>query len=154
MDDDMMDGLVKGVGLVCIGAGMLERSLVYLAHIVEGWDDAKIASVLGKPGGPLAAFRKIAPSLEQLLGPDVATLLGDIERCLGDRNRVVHSVMMLDGSLAGTPVYEAWHARTDQTNPVSPEELVDLAQELALCTVQAGAVAEGVLDLGQRFSSG
>jgi hypothetical protein len=149
--DEAMKQLVAGVGQVCIAASGLDWALTYLAGVIEIWAYEKFTTVVSQPGGPLKEYRKLVPQLEALgLGPDAAQLAEDAGRLLGDRNRVVHSVMMIGTRAATEPLYEAWHARTDTMWPVAPEDLNWLAQDLSRCAAEATAFAEAWQERAER----
>jgi len=140
--DQAMVELVCGIGQVCISASMLEWALTYLTGLIENWDDAKHREVFGKTGQPLKEYRHLVPRLEAFgLGSDVAQLADDAGRLLAERHRVVHSMMMAETKADNQPLYEAWHARTDTTWPVVPEDLNTLARDLSLCAAEATAFA-------------
>ncbi len=146
-----MAQLVSGVGQVCISAGMLEWALTYLTGLIENWDDAKHSEVFGSPGQPLKEYRNLVPRLEVLgLDPDVAQLANDAGRLLAERHRVVHSMMMAETKADNELLYEAWHARTDTTWPVVPEDLKTLARDLSLCAVEAVAFANAWEERAER----
>lgn len=95
-----MAQLVNGVGQVCISASSLEWSLAYLTGVVMGWDDEKFNHVIAHVRQPLEEFRKVVPELTIFGTEDLAKLLSDAEALLGKRGQVVHSVMMLDTTVA------------------------------------------------------
>lgn len=149
--DTELDQLVRGVGQVCISASMLEWALTYLTGLIENWDDAKHRDVLGHPGEPLRKYRTLVPRLEAFgLGPDVGQLADDAGRLLNERNRVVHSVMMIETKAANEPLYEAWHARSDTVWPVEPAALNALARDLAQCTVEVTAFTHAWEERAER----
>jgi hypothetical protein len=49
--------------------------------------------------------------------------------------------MMIEIRAADEPLYEAWHARSDTTWPVVPDDLNALARELAECAMEATTFA-------------
>jgi hypothetical protein len=109
---------------------MLEWSLTYLTGLIENWDDTKHREVLGHPGEPLRKYRALVPKLEAFgLGPDAGQLAVDAGRLLEARNRVVHSVIMIETKATNEPLYEAWHARSDTIWPVDPVALNTLARD-------------------------
>lgn len=119
--------------------------------MIEIWADQKFTTVVSQPGGPLRAYRRLVPRLKALgLGPDAAQLAEDAGRLLGDRSRVVHSVMMTGTMAADEPLYEAWHARTDTMWPVAPEDLNRLAEDLSRCAAEATAFAEAWEERAER----
>ncbi len=146
-----MAQLVTGVGQVCISASMLEWALTYLTGLIENWDDAKHREVFGCAGQPLKEYRNLVPRLEAFgLGRDVAQLADDAGRLLAERHRVVHSMMMAETKADNELLYEAWHARTDTTWPVVPEDLNALARDLALCAADANAFAGAWAERAER----
>jgi len=144
--EQAMAQLVNGVGQVCISASSLEWSLAYLTGVVKGWDDEKFTHVIASVRQPLEEFRKVVPELEIFGAEDLAKLLADAEALVGRRGRVVHSVMMLDGTVASTAVYEAWHARTDTTWTVVPDDLNAPALEIMNCTVEVVGLTQALLE--------
>lgn len=97
-------------------------------------------NVLSSTGQALREYRDLVSRLEAFgLGPDPRTLLEEATKLLQARNRVVHSVMMIDMKGASEPVYEAWHAKADVTWEVDPAALRELAENLS----QLCAEAEG-----------
>jgi hypothetical protein len=100
--DEEMNQLVSGVGHVCILASALEFSLAYLTGMIDQWDDDKHRDVLATPGRPLREYRNLVPRLFLALRADAAQLADDAGRLLAERNRVVHSVMMIDTADEGT----------------------------------------------------
>ncbi len=146
-----MAQLVSGVGQVCISASMLEWALTYLTGLIENWDDAKHREIYGNPGRPLKEYRNLVPRLEAFgLGSDVAQLADDARRLLAERHRVVHSMMMAETKADNEPLYEAWHARTDTTWLVVPEDLNALARDLALCAAEATVFANAWQERAER----
>lgn len=141
-----MARLVNGVGQVCISASSLEWSLAYLTGVVEGWDDEKFAHVIARVRRPLEEFHKVMPKLEIFGADDLARILADAEALLGRRGRVVHSVMMLDTTVASAAVYEAWHAKTDATWTVVAEDLNALALEIMNCTAEVVGLTQAFLE--------
>jgi hypothetical protein len=137
--DQKVNQLVNGVGHVCILASALEFSLAYLTGTIDHWDDDKHRKVLGTPGRPLQEYRNLVPRLFLALRADAAQLADDADRLLAERNRVVHSVMMLE--TADEPRYKAWHAKTGTTWPVVPEVLSALAHDLASSAAEATGFA-------------
>lgn len=149
--DHTMARLVSGVGQVCVSASALEWALTYLTGVIAGWEDPEYARVLGRPGQPLREYQQLVPRLEAFgLGPDPGRLAADAERLLGQRHRVVHSVMLAEVRADNTGLYEAWHAKTDTTWPVVPEDLSVLASDLALRAAEAAALAEAWLARSER----
>lgn len=144
--EQAMVQLVNGVGQVCISASSLEWSLAYLTGAVEGWDDERFTHVIARARQPLEEFRKVVPKLEIFGTEDLAKLLADAETLLGKRGRVVHSVMMLDTTVANAAVYEAWHAKTDTTWTVDPEDLNALALEIMNCTAEVVGLTQAFLE--------
>ena len=67
---------------------------------------------------------------------DARQLADDAGPLLEARNRVVHSVMMIETKATNEPLYQAWHARSDTTWPVDPVALNTLARDLAQCTAE------------------
>jgi hypothetical protein len=119
--------------------------------VIEFWADEKFTTVISQPGGPLKAYCKLVSRLEALgFGPDATQLAEDAGRLLGDRNRVVHSVLMTGTKAADEPLYEAWHARTDTMWPVAPEDLKWLAQDLSQCAAEETAFAEAWQERAER----
>lgn len=150
-DDESMKQLVTGVGQVCVAASGLDWALTYLTGVIEIWAEAKFTAVVSQPGGPLKAYRKLVPRLEAFgVGPDAAQLADDAGSLLGERNRVVHSVMMTGTRAANESLYEAWHARTDAMWAVVPEDLNRLAQDLSQCAAEATAFAEAWQERAER----
>ena len=98
---------------------------------------------------PLEEFRKVVPELKIFGTEDLAKLLADAEALLGKRGRVVHSVMMLDKTVASAAVYEAWLAKTDTTWTVVPDDLNALALEIMNCTAEVVGLTQALL---QAFS--
>jgi hypothetical protein len=146
--DEKMNQLVSAVGHVCILASALEFSLAYLTGMIDQWDDDKHRDVLATPGRPLREYRNLVPRIFPALRADAAQLADDAEVLLTERNRVVHSVMMLE--TADEPRYEAWHARTDTTWPVVPEDLNALAHDLASCAAEATGFAMAWQERAER----
>ncbi len=144
--EQAMAQLVNGVGQVCISASSLEWSLAYLTGVVNGWDDEKFTHVIARVRQPLEEFRKVVPELKIFGTEDLAKLLADAEALLGRRARVVHSVMMLDTTVASAAVYEAWHAKTDTTWTVVPEDLNALALEIMNCTAEVVGLTQALLE--------
>jgi hypothetical protein len=146
-----LDLLVRGVGQVCISASMLEWSLTYLTGLIENWDDAKHRDVLGRPGEPLKRYRALVPRLEAFgLGRDADRLAGEAGRLLMERNRVVHSVMMIETKAANEPLYEAWHAKSDTKWPVDPVALNTLAHDLAQCVAEVSGFTHAWEERAER----
>lgn len=142
---EQMDRLVGGVGSVCIAATALEYSLAFLTHAVEGWDDAKLAQVQSMPGRPLKEFEKVVPQLERVFGSNVSRLRADAERLLRERHRVVHSVMLLGTDAAGSARYEAWHPKSNATEPVEARGLYELAHDLAYAEMDVRGLTTALL---------
>jgi hypothetical protein len=150
--DQMMSRLVSGIGQVCISASMLEWALTYLTGMANDWDHARMIAVISKSGEPMREFRKVVPQLE-IPGLDAARFLADAERLLRERNRVVHSVMMLETEVAGQFLYEAWHPKSDIMKPVDPDDLNTLALDLSQCAAEAGAFADALQEAAERESA-
>jgi hypothetical protein len=140
--DHERDELVRGIGEVCISASSLEWSLAYLTAVVRyrGNDD-KFREIARTPGGPLKEFRKVVRSPGVLRAPEQAEaekILGDAERLLDNRNRVVHSAIM-DELEPGSRLYDAWHAKSNSIWSVDPVDLNNLARDLMQCAAAADA---------------
>jgi hypothetical protein len=149
--DEAMRQLVTGVGQVCIAASGLDWALTYLTGVIDLWADEKFTKVVSQHGQPLREYRKLVPRLATLgLVPDAAQLADDAGRLLEERNRVVHSVMMIETKAASEPLYEAWHARTDTMWQVAPEDLNRLAQDLSRCAAEAAAFADAWRERAER----
>ena len=148
--DAGLDQLVRGVGQVCISASMLERSLTYLTGLIENWDDAKYCEVLGRTGEPLRRYRARVPADAFGLGPDVGQLADEAGRLLEARNRVVHSVMMIEAKATNELFYEAWHARSDSVWPVDPLGLHTLALDLGQCMAEVNEFADAWEERAER----
>jgi hypothetical protein len=142
--------LVSGVGQVTMAASSLEWALTYLTGLIDLWGDEQHRNVLQSPGRPLSEFTKLTVRLEALCGhspsftlvADGARLLcDDAKRLLAERNRVVHSVWLAQAATDGQLFYEAWHARSDTTTPVVPDELDALAKALVNCVAEAHGFA-------------
>jgi hypothetical protein len=137
-----LDRLVRGVGQVCISASMLESRLAFLTMTLDFWTDEKYREVLSQTGRAVREYRDLVPRLEAFgLGPDVPKLLEDAERLLRARNRVVHSVLMIELKTDNEQFYEAWNARADETWEVNPTDLQQLAEDLAQLVIEANAFA-------------
>ncbi len=139
--DQVMAQLISDVGQVCVSASMLEWALTYLTGLIDNWDDEKHRKVFSSPGKPLREYRNIVPRLFLDLREDAAQLADDAGRLLAERHRVVHSVMMIETKATNGQLYEAWHARTDSTWQVVPEDLSTLAGDLGQCMMEATAFA-------------
>jgi hypothetical protein len=149
--DDAMAHLVSGVGQVCISASALEWALTYLTGVISVWEDSEYARVLGKPGQPLKEYQQLASRLQVFgLGPEPGRLAADAERLLGQRHRVVHSVMLAEGRRDSTSAYGAWHPRADVTWPVVAADLRTLASDLALCAAEATGFAQAWQERAER----
>jgi hypothetical protein len=149
--DNGLDQLVRGVGQVCISASLLEWSLTYLTGLMQDWDDAQLRAVFSRTGGPLKEYRLLVPRLEALgVGPAACQLGDDAGRLLQERNRVVHSVMMLEIKATNERLYEAWHAKRDTMWPVDPAVLNKLALDLADCTAQVTGFAQAWEERAER----
>jgi hypothetical protein len=142
--------LISGVGQVCIVASMLEWALTYLTGLIDNWDDEKHRKVFSSPGQPLKEYRNLVPRLFLPLREDAAQLADDAGRLLAERHRVVHSVMMIETKAANEQLYEAWHARTDTTWQVVPEDLTTLAIDLGQCVMEATAFAHAWQERAER----
>lgn len=139
---DDLDQLIRGVGQVCIAASMLEAELALLALTLDNWSDEKYREVLSRTGQALREYGDLVPRLEAFgFGPDARKLFEDTQRLLRARNRVVHSVMMIEVKADNEEFYEAWNARGDETWEVHPAELVKLAEDLTQLVVEADAFA-------------
>ncbi|HEY2640705.1 MAG TPA: hypothetical protein VGI66_12585 [Streptosporangiaceae bacterium] len=150
-DHAELDRLVRGIGQVCISASMLEAELAFLALTLDDWKDEKYRAVLSNTGRALREYKALVPRLEAFgLGPDPRTLLDEATRLLHERHRVVHSVMMIEVKGANEPVYEAWHARSDETRDIDPAELYKLAEDLGLLFIEAHAFARGWEERAER----
>jgi hypothetical protein len=141
-DHAELDQLVRGVGQVCIAASGLEAQLAFLALTLDNWSDEKFREVLSHTGRALDEYKSLVSRLEAFgLGSDPRWLLDEATRLLRARNRVVHSVMMIEVKAATERVYEAWHARSDETWEVRPADLHKLAEDLTRLTGEADAFA-------------
>lgn len=141
-----MARLVNGVGQVCISASSLEWSLAYLTGVVKGWDDEKSAHVIASVRQPLEEFRKVAPELEIFGAEDLTKLLADAEALPGKRGRVVHSVMMLDTTVASAAVYRRGMRKTDTTWTVVLDDLKALALKIMNCTAEVVGLTQAFLE--------
>lgn len=95
--------------------------------------------------------RALVPRLDAIgLGPDVGQLADEAGRLLEARNRVVHSVMMIEAKATNEPFYEAWHARSDSVWPVDPLGLHTLALDLAQCMAEVNEFAHAWEERAER----
>jgi hypothetical protein len=97
------------------------------------------------PGRPLKEFEKVVPQLERVFGSDVSRLRADAERLLRERHRVVHSVMLLGTDAAGSARYEAWHPKSNATEPVEARRLYELAHDLAYAEMDVRGLTTALL---------
>jgi hypothetical protein len=67
-----------------------------------------------------------------------------------ERNRVVHSVMMIETKTTNEPLYEAWHARSDTIWPVDPVALNTLARDLAQCAAEVSGFTHAWEERAER----
>jgi hypothetical protein len=146
-----MDGLVRGVGCVTLAASSLEWALGYLTHAMRLWDDAKLNDALAKPGYLWHEFDRLVTEMRPLLGDDVTALRDEVKKLREERNRLVHSVWMRADAVPGVSAgYETWHPRTDTTQPVTADDLMELADQLGQAVIEVQALTTALLD---QFSS-
>lgn len=149
--DIEIDGLVRGVGCVALAANCLEWTMGYLVHAMRGWDDATFNAALGQPGRVWQEFDRLAQELCVLLGADMTELREDVKQLRDERNQLVHSVWMQTNGLPGVPdSYEIWHPRTETTQPVTADRLMDLAQRVGRTATDVQALTTALLELSKE----
>lgn len=140
--EEARDELVRSVGEVCISASSLEWCLAYLTSVLRRWSDERFINTASRSGAPLREFRSVVRSLAVLQVPELQDeaerILADAERLLGQRHRIVHSVV-LDELEPGSRLYEAWHAKSEDIWSVDPANLNNLARDLKQCAAAADA---------------
>ena len=137
--------MYQAIGEATVAASSLEAQLVFLVAIARGHDDAWVRQRLGKPAG------QVRPLLRDLVGDvepgpfreQLRRLLGDADAVLDGRNRLVHSVAMLDHGEDGELLLSFWHPGSDTEAAISPAQILEHAHDL-------GALASRTLALGHQ----
>lgn len=106
------------IGRVSLQTTHLQLIAASIASAGLGWSTERMTEALSKPG------RKERDALKQLmrevppnpLGHEIELFIDDMDKCLDERNRIVHSIVLLRPSSGGLRP-EAWHPRTEALVP-------------------------------------
>lgn len=129
------------IGDSVIAATQLEFQIAMLVATAGGEDDEWLRTTLARVGGARQALKALATEVQEPgFHAQLDRLANDVEELLHARNRIVHSVVVLDdvdGELCAT----FWHPRSDEERRPKIDELK--AQVLRMNALAARALSFG-----------
>ncbi len=144
-DLDAVKELLARLGLVCVNATALEFLLVQVVALAEQHDDDWCRRAMSNSGQALKAYQRAARKSLRGFGTRVPGLAERAAHFLDERNKVVHSVAIMEvEELVKAEEISWWHPKSDIERSVSTHYLDQISGGLQRCYLEAAVLIESV----------